>query len=87
MKDNMINPIPLKIALQLCDEIREETDRIWYPIPARWCLSCEEQAGSEPMKRGFMNKPGNRGCFLINTRYAELTHKASSYEKGMPGSR
>ena len=75
MKEYVINPIPLEIAKRLCDEIREETDRIWYPIPDRWCFCCQEESGGDPMKRGFLSQPGNRGCMLINTRYDEMTHK------------
>ena len=72
MDENVINPIPLDIAIQLCDEIREEIDRLWYPTPARWCLTCQEESGGGPAKRGFLRAPGNRGCILVNARYAEM---------------
>ena len=75
MNEIMINPIQLEIAIQLCDEIREEIDRIWYPSPERWCLLCQEETGGDPLKRGFLREPGNRGCILVNARYAEMTHK------------
>ena len=76
MDENVINPIPLEIAIQLCDEIREELDRIWYPTPARWCYCCQKEIlEGDPMNRGFLRKPGNRGCALVNARYAEITHK------------
>jgi len=85
MNESVINPIPLEIAIQLCDEIREELDRIWYPAPDRWCYDCQEEAGGDPLKRGFLREPGNRGCIMINARYAEMTHRKPSHEAGMPG--
>ena len=72
MEENVVNPIPLEIAIQLCDEIRDDIDRLWYPSPARWCLSCQQESGGEPAKRGFLRAPGNRGCILVNARYAEM---------------
>ena len=47
MNENVINLIPLEIAIQLCAEIREEIDRIWYPTPARWCFYCQEETGGD----------------------------------------
>jgi hypothetical protein len=78
MDENVGNPIPLEIAIQLCDEIREELDRIWYPTPARVCLCCEQEGCEDPTKRGFTRLAGNRGCTLVNARYAEMTHKKSA---------
>ena len=75
MDKNVINPIPLEMAIQLCDEICEEMDREWYPTPNRWCYCCTEKSGGDPMKRGFLREPGNRGCTLVNARYAEMMHK------------
>lgn len=72
MNENVINPIPLDIAIRLCTEIREETDRVWYPTPDRWCFCCQQESGGDPLKRGFLRQPGNRGCFLINTRYDRM---------------
>lgn len=86
MNDNVINPIPLEIAIQLCAEIREENDCIWYPTPARWCFCCQEETGGDPMKRGFLREPGNRGCILVNAGYAEMTRNKPSCEAGMPSS-
>jgi len=74
MNGNVINPIPLEIAIRLCNEICEEIDSVWYPIPNRWCFCCQEKTGGDPMKRGFLREPGNRGCFLVNARYAEMTY-------------
>ena len=68
------DPIPLDIAIKLCDEIREEVDKIWYPTPDRWCYCCQQETGGDPTKRGFLREPGNRGCFLVNKRYAGIAH-------------
>jgi len=71
MKEKLVGiPIPLDVAIQLCQEIRTEfeEDR-WHSSAARWCWSCQESTGGDPVKRGFMQKPGNRGCILINARY------------------
>lgn len=69
---NVLTPIPYAVAVRLCAEIREEADRQWYTPAARWCWSCQKSTGGDPAKRGFLQKPGNRGCSLINVRYAEL---------------
>jgi hypothetical protein len=65
-------PIPYEMAVRLCAEIRAEADRNWYTPAARWCWNCQKSAGGDPAKRGFLQKPGNRGCTLINARFAEL---------------
>lgn len=65
-------PIPYEMAVRLCAEIREEAERRWYTPAARWCWICQESTGGDPAKRGFLQKPGNRGCPLINARFSEL---------------
>ena len=65
-----INLIPLEVAEQLCREIRAEADRNWHTAAARWCWSCRKsKQADEP---GYLQKPGNRGCILINARYAQM---------------
>jgi|GEM_PF-989067 len=78
MNADVINPIPLEIAIQLCEEIRGEIDHIWYPTPARWCLHCQEQTSAGLLKRGFLRAAGNRGCLLVNARYAEMMYRKSA---------
>ena len=64
------NPIPLEIAIQLCAQIRQEAEHNWYTEAAHWCWSCQQATGGDPAKRGFLRAPGNRGCILVNSRYA-----------------
>lgn len=75
MGENMVQErIPMEVALQLCAKIREEAEKDWQTPAGRWCWACQEASGGDPKKRGFLVKPGNRGCILINARYAELKH-------------
>jgi hypothetical protein len=65
-------PIPLEVATQLCAEIRREfEEEMWPSSAARWCWSCQQSVGENPESRGFLRKPGNRGCILVNARYQE----------------
>jgi len=64
-------PIPLETALQLCDEIRLQAEQNWHTPALSWCFECQQATGGDPQKRGFLRKPDNRGCILVNTRYAE----------------
>ena len=66
--------IPMEIALKLCAEIRAETDDDWTTHAGRWCWACQEASGGDPDQRGFLRKPGNLGCILINARYAAMQH-------------
>ena len=67
------SPIPLEIVIQLCEDIRLATERNWNTATARWCWSCQQSSGGNPAKRGFLRQEGNRGCILINSRYARKT--------------
>jgi hypothetical protein len=75
MNEIHITPIPLAVAEKLCAEIREEVDRVWVPTPNHWCWICQQRTGGDPLKRGFLREPGNRGCIVINARYAEIQQK------------
>ncbi|MEW5871942.1 MAG: hypothetical protein AB1894_21920 [Chloroflexota bacterium] len=63
--------IPLEIAQQICAEIRQEAEVAWYTQAARWCWTCQQATGGDPNHRGFLRAPGNRGCILINDRFAQ----------------
>ena len=65
------NAIPLDVAIQLCEEVREEAEKNWHTPSARWCWSCQQSAGGNPDNRGFLRVAGNRGCVLINALFAE----------------
>lgn len=64
-------PIPWEIADQLCTAIRKEAEQNWYTASARWCWDCQQTLKGDEFTRGFMRKEGNRGCYLVNARYAE----------------
>ena len=64
-------PVPLEIAIQLCAEIRQHAEQAWQDPASRWCWTCQQSTGGDPARRGFLRQPGNRGCILINARYAE----------------
>ena len=57
----VLNIIPRDTAEHICDEIRAEAALQWYTAAARWCWTCQKAAGSDPQRRGFLTKPGNRG--------------------------
>ena len=65
----LVEPIPLEIALHLCEEIRIEAEIHWYTEAAKWCFMCQEETGGDLNKRGILRAPGNRGCHLVNGRY------------------
>lgn len=69
---NVRETIPLEIAIQLCAEIREDSERDWQTPAARWCWACRESSGGDRAQRGFLRQPGNRGCILVNARYAQM---------------
>lgn len=69
-------PIPYEIAVKLCDEIRAEAEINWNTASANWCYQCRKLAGNDPNKRGFLRAAGNRGCILINCKFAALKIKA-----------
>lgn len=64
--------IPYEMAVMLCKEIRAEAEWEWFTAASRWCWRCREVSGGDPAHRGFLRAPGNRGCILVNARYAEM---------------
>jgi hypothetical protein len=70
MNQSAFDPIPWKVADELCLAIREQAEVNWKTAAARWCWNCQQATGGDMNKRGFMRSPGNRGCTLINARYA-----------------
>lgn len=66
------NPIPYEVALMLCNEIKEEVALKWTTASARWCYACQASRDDSEQVRGFTLKPGNRGCVVVNARYARL---------------
>jgi hypothetical protein len=67
-----LEPIPFDTAVELCAQIRAEAEIHWQTASAKWCYQCRQIAGDDPNNRGFLRAPGNRGCIVINHKYAEL---------------
>ena len=67
----VLNIIPRDIAEHICDEIRADAALQWHTAAARWCWTCQKAAGPDPQRRGYLSKPGNRGCHLVNLHYAQ----------------
>jgi deferrochelatase/peroxidase EfeB len=65
-------PIPFETAVELCAQIRAETEINWQTASAKWCYQCQQITGNDPAKRGFLRAPDNRGCIVINSMYAEM---------------
>ncbi len=73
MNKTIVNqPIPLDVASQLCAEIRAEAEENWHTASARWCWHCRRTYEGRKNFKGFRQKPGNRGCILVNARYASM---------------
>ena len=66
----LLPPIPFETAEELCAEIREEANHNWHTLTARWCWRCQRNVLKRSEEYGFTIKPGNRGCILINNKYA-----------------
>jgi hypothetical protein len=62
--------IPREIALQLCAEIRQDNRGKWYRFAHTQCWGCTTYAKGNPDKLCLSSQAGNRGCNLINKRYA-----------------
>jgi hypothetical protein len=66
------DPIPFETAVELCAQVRADAEVNWNTASAKWCYQCRQIAGNDPNHRGFLREPGNRGCIVINRKYAEL---------------
>jgi hypothetical protein len=73
-ESTVTDPIPWEAANQICAAIRKEAEQNWYTAAARWCWNCQELTGGDVSNRGFMREPGNRGCYLVNIRFAETRY-------------
>jgi hypothetical protein len=68
--ENVEEPISYGVAIEICRAIRAEAEINWTTASARWCYACREARKDWAKTPGFSDKPGNRGCMLVNTRYA-----------------
>jgi len=66
-----MDAIPRKTALQLCTEICQENRSKWYSFARLQCRGCMTFAKGNPGKMCLSSQEGNRGCNLINERYAQ----------------
>lgn len=64
-----MDTIPRDMALQLCNEIREENRGKWYSFAWVQCWGCTKFSKGNPDKMCFSNKEGYRGCHLVNKRH------------------
>ena len=63
--NNTIGAIPREVALRIC----AENQRTPFSLAALQCWGCVKFSKSDPAKMCLSNKPGNRGCNLVNARY------------------
>ncbi len=69
MTANVVRAIPKDVALQLCDEIRDENRGKRYTFAGLMCWGCTRFAKGDPAKMCVAGRPDYRGCILVNARY------------------
>jgi hypothetical protein len=62
--------IAADVALELCEQIREENRPKWYSSNHWWCWGCTKFSKSAE-QRCFANAEGNRGCAQVDKRFDE----------------
>lgn len=67
--ESMKTEIPEEIALQLCNEIRQQYKGKWWSLAEMQCMGCNAATKGDMTKRCISNAPGYRGCNLVNVRY------------------
>ena len=70
-------PILGDVALQLCAEIRQDNRNKWYSFTRWQCWGCFKFSKGDREKMCISRKPGYRGCYLVNARYARMLKKAN----------
>ncbi len=65
-----MEPMPLEVALGLCEEIREETRGKLLSWARLQCWGCMTFSKGEPAKMCLGGSPDGRGCNLVDARYA-----------------
>lgn len=74
-----LKPISSELAERLCRQIRQEANRNWHTASARWCWRCRKSYGTRNRDFGYNASAGNRGCVLVNARYAEVVDSSNPY--------
>jgi hypothetical protein len=64
-----VNAIPKDTAFQICTDILQKYRGKWYTFAGMQCLGCTLLSKGDPAKMCISNKPGNRGCNLVNDLY------------------
>ncbi len=68
--------IPREVALEICQQIRQENRGRWFSWNAWWCWGCVRFTVGEPEKLCFHNPPDYRGCAQVNRRYDRQMERA-----------
>ncbi len=58
------------VALLLCAEIRQQYRGKWYTLAGMQCMGCLAASKGEIAKMCVSSRPDNRGCNLVNARFA-----------------
>jgi hypothetical protein len=72
MNGDVVDAIPKEVAYRLCEEIRAENRRKRVSFGAMQCWGCVTFTAGNPDKMCVANKPGYRGCSLVNARYEQV---------------
>lgn len=67
--EKMKKEIQKDVALQLCAEIRQQYQGKWWTLAGIQCTGCNAATKGDETKRCVSNRPGYRGCNLVNARY------------------
>ncbi len=69
-QEDPVATMPRDVALQLCAEIRQEYRGKWYTLAGIQCMGCLAASKGEISKMCVGSRPENRGCNLVNARFA-----------------
>lgn len=61
--------IPEDLAFALCGQVRRENLNNPLSFAGLQCWGCVKFSKSDPRKMCINNKPGYRGCYLVNKLY------------------
>jgi hypothetical protein len=62
--------MPRETALALCAEIRQQYRGKWWTLAGMQCMGCVTASKGDPAKMCVSSRADNRGCNLVNARYA-----------------
>ena len=73
MEENPAEAIPIEVAIKLCNQIRQENRGKWSTAAAWQCRGCVMFSRGDLAKMCLANRPGYRGCSLVNARFVRQT--------------